>query len=405
MFLLQRCVLLCSLTGFIVQVTQVSKQYFAFGTTTSVKLSRPTHVKNHPIAVCIRYSDLIDTARLERETGIKLHFVNGLKEAFKNQELLTVDQIFEHTPPPESFIESCMFRQDHWTITKGNTTLCNQAFKVSKFFTLETMCYRIEQIAFAKMPTTAITQSSFYRSQVFKVTLTANFANIIYLYAMAFTGELPNRSRDNAPILPRTRSPGNRSHVIFNTLYLTPADIMIKLLEAPYDTRCIHRRAGLYHKCRQQCLVEKYKPWNRVPDLELVTERYKVKPLSAIDLSDSKIKNMTDKYIKECKERCDSIPCSVDFSETSVRIALKEELAFQISSVMPSQHDKVIIAQPQMFFVEFFSFICGCFGTWFGLSFLSLGPGGKKAFRIRSKAKVQKTDPFMRASTSWRNFR
>ena len=53
-----------SLTGFVIQVTQVSKQFFKYTTTTDVTFIRSNNHKLHSVAACIRYADIIDRSRL-----------------------------------------------------------------------------------------------------------------------------------------------------------------------------------------------------------------------------------------------------------------------------------------------------------------------------------------------------
>ena len=53
-------------------------QYFAYRTTTQFALATPRWFEPHPVALCIRYGDLIDYKKLLKETGIRLESINAM---------------------------------------------------------------------------------------------------------------------------------------------------------------------------------------------------------------------------------------------------------------------------------------------------------------------------------------
>ena len=142
----KRLITVASLIGFLCQVIQVSIQYFAYKTTTQVKIKSPELITAHSVAICIRYGDILNKTRLKKDAGITFKPLRELSDGIRQENLLTVDQIFEYTPNEFDLIIACFSRPDNWRYTiNNNGTECYKWFNVTRFFTLEFMCYNIEE--------------------------------------------------------------------------------------------------------------------------------------------------------------------------------------------------------------------------------------------------------------------
>ena len=64
-------VLVLALLGFTTQVMYVSIQYFAYVTITQVRISIPTYVQPHSIALCFYFQDILD-ASVDRQDATNL---------------------------------------------------------------------------------------------------------------------------------------------------------------------------------------------------------------------------------------------------------------------------------------------------------------------------------------------
>jgi hypothetical protein len=381
--------IILSMIGFVIQVTQVSRQYFKYTTTTVVTFVRPHTVKNHPVAVCIRYSDILDKDALFKETGIRMRPLAWLQDAIEDEDKLTIRQVMDYTPAAEHVIDSCFYRPDRWLLTTGSGRECHKRFNVSKFYTGELICYKIEEMRDIPIDTAGVTKATFKTLLVFEVEFTPVFTQSRVAYVIMFLGTVPYKSRENIAFIPPLKVPGSNQS-IYNTLYATPADTRVKLLPAPYDTNCTKIDSEVKFTCKKSCLIQKYKLLNRAPTFELLTLRHDLKPLTTKDLMNQTIKQQADKYLNECVHQCDFTPCLIEFSHTTVLPHLRPRIGFSVASVIAFLPDTHTRAQAKMSFIDYFSFICTCIGAWFGISFLTLDPSrwlGKRKQNTRVSAR------------------
>ena len=370
--LLKRFFILCSVIGFIVQVIQVSMRYFSFTTTTKITMEMTEYVKLHPVALCIRYSDIIDREKLFKETGIKLHTEKGIEKAMEDETKLTIEQIFDYTPDTEHAIADCTFRPDAWSIRSGEAEICRQIFNVSKFFTQEYMCYKIRERQPELKHMQSATRSTYSKSSMFTIYMNSSLNNADFVSPILFQGKMPTESRHHAPLLGFLRDRSEKAKKTLAFLYLTPADVMHQLLESPYDTKCVNVDEDSLGDCMLDCLVKGFAPFDRVPGYELLEKKYKLKPLSTADVMDPTKGPVIEKIHEDCDAGCRFKSCKGGFTVTHTRQRQAEESAIGFSLTAPINPRIDLTAQPTMFFVEFFSFLCSCFGTWFGISFMSI---------------------------------
>lgn len=344
-------------------------------------MAMPTFIKPHQVALCIRYSDIVDRERLREETGIDLGPATNLKEALMEEGKLTIDQVFEFTPDANISISRCDFRPDAWTIKQEDAAGCYEHFLVSKFFTLEYMCYHVQERVPKKIHYEGVTKSTFSVGTFFTLFLNESLNSLDCLYPIAFHADgrvygLPNYSRNHAQQLNHLRDKNRnftrngRPAVAF--IHMIPADVWINRMEKPYDTQCTPVDQGYADKCRLNCYLDKLAPYNRVPGWELLDQRYKQKPISTKDIQHPTLGPLLRSFDYECAVRCDYSPCHEGFTVTKTQRRQTMNRAVGIALTSPIDPRIDLTSQATMSFVEFFSFICSCFGTWFGVSFLSL---------------------------------
>lgn len=371
--LVRRLILIASLIGFVTQVTQVSIQYFRYGTTSDVAFSRPAELVPHSVAICIRYADIIDNKRLFRETGMSLKRIRSLSDAIYNDDLLTVEQIFKFTPSAGQFIASCVYRDNEWSVTEANATACMKLFNVTKFFTLESMCYKVNRIQTPKYARSAITESKFLTYVVWRVRATTLFSNASYVTPISFTGDLPSVSREFTRPIPYRNVNSDKS--MLNSITLSPMDTSITRLPAPYDTKCIDLEENIPERCKKNCMISEFqRELDRVPGFELLDKPYKKFPLLYKEMQNDTIVDVIDKIWIDCRKACFFVPCQQSFTQTSADMAMGSGKSFSVSSLINQQADTSTSAQPSMTLVDYFTFVTSCFGTWFGISFMSIDP-------------------------------
>ena len=210
---------------------------------------------------------------------------------------------------------------------------------------------------------------------------------------------MPHKSRDYTSQLPQLRPPElsedleksdqaketNDQQQTFNYFEILSSDIFFELLEPPYDTLCKNRDPELMYTCTSECMIKQFLMINRVPGFHLLTHRFDKKVFSVKDLDHKERLTHAVKSFSICHRRCRFTPCKFDYSKTAARAMKDTSQDLRFSLLTSTDSTITITAQVTMSFIEYFSFVCGCFGTWFGFSFLSLNPakimGRRKRFR------------------------
>lgn len=192
---------------------------------------------------------------------------------------------------------------------------------------------------------------------------------------IVFTDELPWTSRDRAPTLPLVRQQdagrgsASRGHA-FDFARLIPADVETHLLPPPYDTRCVYLDDASVN--RTQCLVQGLQPVQRVPFTELLTEPSDLRPVSTKDLVHPSLGPVIRSVSDACLRRFSPKTCYSYTTATQASLATIRYSSLGFALMTPTLAQAVVRTQATMYFVEFFSLICSCFSTWFGISFLSV---------------------------------
>ena len=371
--LVSRFFVFCAVLGFIIQVVQVSMRFFAYTTTTTIALHIPPYIEPHPVALCMRFTDIIDRDKMLKETGVKLEILHSLEDGIREEGKLTIEQIFDYTPGPDHVISKCTIRPSGWLMTSHGAEYCAQVFVVRKFFTQEFICYHISERNYTPMHIEAATRSTFSKGNIYTLFFNESFNNLDSMTPITFRGKMPGRSRDHAPLLAYLRDRSKKkSAKKFAFLYLTPADVNRRLLERPYDTKCVVVHAEAAGECRLDCLIEGFAPYDKVPGYELLTQKYKRRTMRIEDVQHPTNGPIIKQIHEDCDRKCRFKSCDGGFTVTHTRQREANSSGIGFSLTAPIDPRVDLTAQPTMFFVEFFSFLCSCFGTWFGISFLSI---------------------------------
>ena len=384
-----------SVLGFLLQVTIVSRQYFHYDTTTSLEHERPRVIRHRAIALCIRFADLMDSERLERETGIRwkgeTEGEDEEQEALEKEGKLTTRQIFAFTPNASALIASCFYRLDDWSYERSsNASRCASEFTVERFLTLEFICYKTAEAVLRPIKVSGVTLSTFHTTQIFQISLSdviGSRARVVQ--AIAFRGGLPFNSRRRAAVTFLEDEADSRT-----TLFVSATETMTTLLAAPYDTACVRKPETRLSSCLKECELRRMAVIARVPPWHLIleSEASDLKMLSYKDLKDERMLALSRAAFDACEKECAFTPCiqksTTAFVETSVS-KRATAAALSVVAVSSRQPDTIVTAVATMSTVDYFSFLGSCFGFWFGASVLSVDL--RKTFacvsRITSRAK------------------
>ena len=166
-------------------------------------------------------------------------------------------------------------------------------------------------------------------------------------------------------------------------------------MQPPYDTSCRDKHPDMMFTCRYNCLVHRFKSHRIMLPDAIVSHPLDYRIIGSQDIQHPDNITIVSQVDKECQARCHFIPCLQKFSLTATMSSLVTDVVLGFEMRSPNEPDMSTVALPVMHFVEFFSFLCSCFGTWFGISFLSLDPFKKVpckhrwARRRKSKSKLR----------------
>ena len=98
-------------------------------------------------------------------------------------------------------------------------------------------------------------------------------------------------------------------------------------------------------------------------------------------------RSVQEKCIKQCLGAF--VYCQDDYSITYTTHSLQSskdplELVVRTSKLLT----KVTRSVPDMSFIDYFSFVTSCFGTWFGVSFLSIKTLTRRMMRRKRRRRV-----------------
>ena len=368
--------IITSVAGFVMQSSYVSVQFFRYDTTTAVEISLRDSVLKGSIAACMRIADLVDFDKIRKETGYILSPIQHLSDSYKVFSSLTVQQMFQYTPHENSsIIKSCLYRPNRWQIREASGAACDGVFSVRRFFTMERMCYVFEQINSSYLTDSMTDQSPLSRARFYQINLDSRFDFLSSLFIVVFVGDLPYRSLDYTSPLPAFKAKSNTRDIQYNVAYASASYYYLRFMPPPYATNCRYERDESYFECRKNCLLQKYQSLDAVPSSEQWRRQFDKKAFIVSDTTDQPTMDRLTEYHDVCHETCDFTPCKFSFSKTTVDV-VKEDTGspFGVTLLTPNDPDIHVTATPTMSIVDYLTFIGSCFGTWFGVSFLSLNP-------------------------------
>lgn len=373
---LRSMMIVLSAIGFAIQVTYVSTQYFRYATTTTVNLNIDDSVFDEVVSVCFRFNDIADVDRVHRETGLNLSRVASLADVNNVFSSLTIKQLFDYTPHENSsIIQSCMYRPSRWQIVEGDGEECRSKFIISRYYTMESICYQFIELGASDLTDVIVDRSPSYKSVFYRINLYPRFkAELVTI--IVFDGDLPYRSSEYSYPLPNFDSQlamDSGKYYLYNMVYAAGSYVYLNLLPPPFDTNCRREQDDTLFVCKKECLREQFAHMDVIPATEIWRQPFDKKVFIHNNVMDEETNNRITEYYDSCRKRCSFRACHLHFSKTVTR-AVREKTGarFGFTIMTTSDPDTVVTAVMTMTHIDFLTFIGSCFGTWFGFSFLSL---------------------------------
>lgn len=144
-------VYLLAFSGCLYQLCEILDMYFTYPMITELTVSMPDKLPVPDLSLCVRYVDIFEFERYERENRIKLRIGSEqnsdlpvLKRTFQK---VTIKDIFDYTPQEEKLINWCLIHDPAsykaFFISKEE---CRPKFNISKYYVREFVCFRLHMV-------------------------------------------------------------------------------------------------------------------------------------------------------------------------------------------------------------------------------------------------------------------
>ena len=217
----------------------------------------------------------------------------------------------------------------------------------------------------------ALTRSTFLQFVMYEIILNEKFKNANRVSVMSFGGYgIPYESRDYAASF----FLDSLSNPKANYLEVSSSDFIVEKLKAPFDTNCAPCSVYTcrWYICKTDCIAKALAKHRKVASTLITTKPTPFPVVGANDLKNETMMNMTKQIYRTCDHKCAHIPCHTTYSKTTAFPQRYANHSIAFASLTPTEPVIKTSAQPTMTGIDYFSFVCACFGTWFGLSCLSL---------------------------------
>ena len=364
--ILKICLILFSITGFVFQTSGVARTYFSYATTTHLHRELRSMVKPPVLTVCMRYFDLMDFEKLHRETQISFQGPDSLDSAMHLEAKLTVAQILNYTRDVKP-IPSCAFRNENGEFMVNWDDVCDNKFRVVRFMKQEHVCFSYEMVNRSDIQLYEVTRSSFGPNLIYALSLPdLTFSQHVEL--VLHDTLYPYDSRDYSSYMDDYTYADDRfAFDVWSTRRT------YHFLQPPYHPNCRSDASpeDRFH-CMRHCLMHSFTPLGRVPCSEILLYPYDLPCLGSIDRRNASVMKIYRNSHKTCRANCNLQSCERKYFVTSHQTLRRFNYSADYFRILPPHDsDITVIYMASMDFCQFFSFFCGCFGCWFGVSFLS----------------------------------
>lgn len=373
--------------GFVFQVQTISVVYFQYATATDILISLPDKIEIPDFSFCVRYTDVLDVKAFdpsapdpnEKPTSMNDEEIRAL------QMKVTIADIFKFTPNISELWIRCLSRKVHdYNVLNTNSSECNQVFSIRKFYVQEYICYSFHQLK---------SENATYEFR--NIAFSLAFPGVFYGLIFENNGSLARAEYCRAVVhavnvLPTdslSLSPGfyrkweeKKKGAKYNNFQVGYYQLFKKLLPFPFQTNCRdYDLEGLSNQndCVNNCMnISSVKMFNKIPFSIFQAFPIPLQHINTGDLANDTFTDLLKEAESKCFESCDQMDCDDSYTLSQI---MKEEkanggdgLSFMINA--PRQPSFTVTHRPLMPITDYLVYVLSCFGTWFGLSVLSLNP-------------------------------
>lgn len=363
------------LSGFTVQVGNVTSRYFGYKTRTIVEMKVPDEISMPSLSVCFRINDIMVFDNVKQKynrEGLK-HFKEGgfdWQRFYRDTRDFRVKDWFQFTPSTTNVFKhqsACRIRfPSKYSPEEHSQSDCFSIFKIAKYFDREFVCYSfkpmfqnqtLDLIEYTMTPgSTGIMYEIFFDDAFFRsyemVSVSVHTNDSSYLYDTVFASS-------------HKFSGGHHNIDIHYN------EIERLRLKYPYDTQCVDVPRGFrtgaeyrLHQVNEESLkyLDRVIPF--IPNYDADLDR----KIFTVD----DFKNGT--LVRELNKMFQSIfkltECYTKYFITKGKAS--GDRFFQASVLWPQDEKMTLKYVPQEDLIDYIVYVGSCVGMWFGFSALSI---------------------------------
>ena len=382
--------------GLCFQITNLSSQYFKFTTTTTAVLQDDVKILPTNVVLCFSAFDVLDDEWLVKNTGYNWTDPEtnmSMDDSLDILQNFTIYELLSQVERKENLLDEFLYRSETGEMMYSDNA--SEIFNITRYFTIEYVCYRITPLKKYTFDPVQISLASNYIFSIYELQLKGKFLQATILnptvYNTMKSDAYPYESRQFSCNVLNSIDPETK--VITNNMIAVSYSVSsVESLPPPYDTRCVNLSAQEKNSCYKQCMLRKLKPYHKVPANLICPEPGPQDFI--INMRNPEMRNTSETFRKQCETLCDMNPCHRSYSATTATTykAFDPEVVY-IDVRMPQYSSRLTRATPTMSFIDFFSLIGGCFGTWYGVSFMSFIRLMETVKKRRSREVERKQDP------------
>ena len=348
----------------------------------------PDIVSSQLINLCTRYVDLIDYARLNRDTGRNWTFTIDADTIRVYQDDLTIREIFEYTPSDKEIVDSLSYRKrfgfQKETISGAEVA---RQMRLHKFLNLEHVCYQIGLRSRLSYKSSFLTVTPIAPGLMFSVLLNESSgmrrANEIKI---VITNSDESRHTHAYPFLSlrfadQLLREWDDERQVAAVNQFTSYQILIhgELLPAPYESDCCDAYSDMGFDseidCQMACLQRRtLSAWNKVPFSVIVNDsdsRHKM--ISYLDIRKDAFMHQLLQLQQQCAQGvCRRRACHFTICLTNTDVAATDH--FELALTAPMQPWFHVQARPALTLIQFITYTMGVLSAFTGMGLWSVNP-------------------------------
>ncbi|KAI1304240.1 hypothetical protein HDE_01908 [Halotydeus destructor] len=256
--LVEICFIALCCIGFGFQVTSLTKGYFRFETirVTTADILKYTYAPD--LHVCPYADKLFDFRAYNRNSATPFPVGVTAEERERTfRETITVKDLFTYTPSAESLISKCLIRAPgSELIDTYNVSTCYEILKVTKYYRMSYMCYKIKLVQTKGDPMYDFDNLAYavdFSGIYYWLELPDQWSRFLTMFrVMSVEQGTGDNSLVIAPYIVRNIQNGSTP---INIIMVAHSKITYRRLPAPYDTNCQdYRREHLGNAMRNHMI-------------------------------------------------------------------------------------------------------------------------------------------------------